>query len=293
MSVRLGALYASCRQHLRSALSNCPHATPDLDARLLIGHALNLPDHTPISDPALSVEQEDLESIEALIDRRAMGEPVARLVGYRDFWGRQFTLNAETLIPRPETEGIVETVLNWANQEGLGNKSLQIADIGTGSGAIIVSLLADLPYAIGTGTDISELALEAATKNATHHEVMDQFTPVRCNYGEALAGNFDVITSNPPYIRDNDRKNTSEDVLRHEPARALFGGPDGLEAYRTLLPWCHQVLRDGGICVLEHGFDQQEQVISLAKQAGFGRVEAIKDLNDLPRLVKMVKKSDE
>lgn len=291
MSVPLGALYASCRQRLRTALSGDPYATPDLDTRLLMGHALDLADHTPISDPARPIADSEAELTNSLIERRACGEPVARILGYRDFWGKRFNLNADTLIPRPETEGIVDVVLAWARHTERTDQPLRIVDVGTGSGAIIVSLLTELPNATGIGSDISKPALEAATQNAQLHGVLDRFKAIHSNYGDALNDQYDVIVSNPPYIRNNDQKNTSRDVLRHDPPRALFGGGDGLDAYRTLLPWCHKMLSEDGTCVFEHGFDQQEQVVTLAKQAGFTALEPILDLNNLPRLVKMVKKA--
>lgn len=273
------------------ALLSHSFATPDLDARLLLCHALDLPSHAPMTSPDQIIDDQGCGLVNRLIERRASGEPVARILGFREFWGLHFDLNADTLIPRPETEGVVEAVLEWARNQGCENEPLTVVDVGTGSGAILISLLTELPNASGTGSDISQEALNMAIQNAAKHSVEDRFDAVISNYGASLQNNYNVIVSNPPYIRDDDFQNLGEGVKEHDPARALFGGPDGLDAYRALLPWCYQAVQDDGICVLEHGFDQQEQVMALATEVGFEQVEAVFDLSNVPRIVKMSKKS--
>ena len=287
MSTKLGTLYAECRQTLRSALSSQSLATPDLDARLLLCHALDLSSYAPVTNPDQMIDDQGCALVHDLIKRRAFGVPVARILGYREFWGLRFDLNDDTLIPRPETEGVVETVLEWARGQGLVDEPLNIVDVGTGSGAILTSLLTELPNAIGIASDISQGALNMAMQNAERHGVQGRFNCVISNYGSALDGTYDVIVSNPPYVRDNDLKNLGDGVKEHDPALALFGGEDGLDAYRVLLPWCCQSLREGGICVFEHGFDQQDEVMALAKETGFEDVQPIFDLSDAPRIVKM------
>ena len=285
----LGALYAECRQRLRSALSPQSLATPDLDARLLLCHALDLSSHAPVTNPDQMIDDQGCALVRDLIKRRVCGEPVARILGYREFWGLRFDLNDDTLIPRPETEGVVETVLEWVRGQGRVDQPFNIVDIGTGSGAILTSLLTELPNAIGIGSDISQDALNMAMQNAERHGVQGRFKCVISNYGSILDGTYDVIVSNPPYVRDNDLKNLGDGVREHDPALALFGGEDGLDAYRALLPWCYQSLREDGICVFEHGFDQQDEVMALAKETGFEDVQPIFDLSDVPRIVKMRK----
>lgn len=287
--MKLGTLYAECRQTLRNALSSHSFATPDLDARLLLCHALDLSSHAPVTNPDLIIDDQGSALVHDVIERRALGEPVARIQGYREFWGLRFDLNEDTLIPRPETEGIVEIVIRWAREQGRDNEPLTIVDIGTGSGAILTSLLTELSNAIGVASDISQGALNMAMQNAERHGVQGRFNPVISNYGSALDGTYDVIVSNPPYVRDNDLQNLGDGVKEHDPALALFGGEDGLDAYRSLLPWCYQSLREDGICVFEHGFDQQDEVMALAKEAGFEDVQPIFDLSDVPRIVKMIK----
>lgn len=291
MSIKLGALYAECRRTLQTALLSQPLATPDLDARLLLCHALDLSSHAPVTNPDQVIDDQDCALVHDVIKRRALGEPVARIQGFREFWGLNFDLNDDTLIPRPETEGVVEIVLEWARGQGREAKPLNIVDIGTGSGAILTSLLTELPNATGTGSDISQGALSMAVQNAERHGVKGRFKPVISNYGSALDGTYDVIVSNPPYVRDDDLENLGDGVKEHDPALALFGGFDGLDAYRALMPWCYQSLNDNGICVFEHGFDQQEQVMALARETGFEQVQAVFDLSDVPRIVKMAKKS--
>ena len=287
----LGTLYAECRQRLRSALSSQSLATPDLDARLLLCHALGLQSHAPVTYPDEIVDDQGCALVLDLIKRRARGEPVARIVGYREFWGLHFDLNDDTLIPRPETEGVVETVLEWARGQGRENEAFNIVDIGTGSGAILTSLLTELPNATGVASDISQGALNMAMQNAERHGVQERFNCVISNYGSALDGPYDVIVSNPPYVRDHDLQNLDDGVRKHDPALALFGGEDGLDAYRALLPWCYQSLREDGVCVFEHGFDQQDEAMALAKESGFADVQPILDLSDVPRIVKMTKNS--
>ncbi|MEP3629459.1 MAG: peptide chain release factor N(5)-glutamine methyltransferase [Hyphomicrobiales bacterium] len=289
--MKLGTLYAECRQTLRNALSSHSFATPDLDARLLLCHALDLSSHAPVTNPDLIIDDQGCALVHDVIERRALGEPVARIQGYREFWGLRFDLNDDTLIPRPETEGIVEVVLEWARGQGREGEALTIVDIGTGSGAILTSLLTELPNAIGIGSDISQEALNMAVQNAERQGVQKRFKPMISNYGSALEGTYDVIVSNPPYIRDDDLQNLGDGVKEHDPARALFGGEDGLDAYRALTPWCYQSIREDGICLFEHGFAQQAQVMALAKEIGFEDVQPIFDLSDVPRIVKMVKKS--
>ena len=289
MSTKLGALYAECRQSLRSALLSHSFATPDLDARLLLCHALDLSSHAPVTNPDLMIDDQDCALVRELIARRALGEPVARILGFREFWGLRFDLNEDTLIPRPETEGIVEIILEWARDQGREGDAVNIVDIGTGSGAILTSLLIELPNATGIASDISQGALNMAMQNAERHGVQGRFNPVISNYGSALDGTYDVIVSNPPYVRDDDLQNLGDGVKEHDPALALFGGEDGLDAYRSLLPWCYRSLAEDGICVFEHGFDQQDEVMALAKQTGFEDVQPIFDLSDVPRIVKMSK----
>ena len=291
MSTKLGTLYAECRQTLRNALSSHSFATPDLDARLLLCHALDLPSHAPVTHADQMIDDQGCALVRELIGRRALGEPVARILEYREFWGLRFDLNEDTLIPRPETESVVEIVLEWARGQGREGEALTIVDIGTGSGAILTSVLTELPNASGIGSDISQGALSMAIQNAERHGVQARFKAVISNYGSALDGTYDVIVSNPPYIRDDDLQNLGDGVKEHDPALALFGGEDGLDAYRSLLPWCYQALDEDGICVFEHGFDQQDEVMALAREAGFGGVEPIFDLSDVPRIVKMSKKS--
>ena len=291
MSIKLGTLYLECRERLRAALLSQSNVTPDLDARLLLCHALELPSHAPITYPNKTIDDQGRSAVKALIERRASGEPVARIQGFREFWGLRFDLNDETLIPRPETEGVVEIVLEWARSQGWENEPLSIVDIGTGSGAILTSILTELPNAIGLGSDISQEALNMAMQNAVRHGVEDRFAPLISDYGSSLHGTYDVIVSNPPYVRDDDLQNLGEGVKEHDPARALFGGIDGLDAYRALLPWCFQSVREDGICVFEHGFDQQDEIMALAKDTGFMDIQPIFDLSNVPRIVKIGKKS--
>lgn len=285
----LASAYQSAKQTLREAHLDSPHATPDLDARLLIAAACGLDDHAPLLHGEMKLSQIQCETIESAISRRAAGEPVARIVGQKGFWGLDFIINEHTLIPRPETEGIVEGVVEWARGKGRQNDALRIVDIGTGSGAILVSLLHELPQAIGVGVDISKAALDVALENAERHEVSERFSPVISNYGDALSGPFDVIVSNPPYIGDHERDDLPQDVRDYDPALALFADNHGLQAYEHLLPWCSQNLAMSGFCMIEHGSTQAQDLKKLASKYGLRRSECVFDMANLPRFLKILR----
>jgi release factor glutamine methyltransferase len=241
--------------------------TPELDARLLIGAALKL-DHTALAvQSARLITENEANVIGSFAQRRLSHEPVARILGHKEFWGLDLRLSDATLVPRPDTETIVAAALEIVRKDLGAEKPLRIADIGTGSGAILLALLSELPAATGIGTDISTDALETAGINARQLGLSDRASFVQCDYASALSGPFDLIVSNPPYIRSADIAALDRDVRNHDPHLALDGGTDGLDAYRTITPQAAALLASGGALIFEVGHDQSAQVSALMRLA--------------------------
>jgi release factor glutamine methyltransferase len=206
--------------------------------------------------------------LEEAARRRVAGEPVARIVGNREFWGLPLQLSAATLVPRPDTETVVELALEMLQPPADPDRQWRIADIGTGSGAILLALLSELPDAFGVGTDISVAALRTASSNALHLGLTARAAFVACDYAAALSGALDLIVSNPPYIRSADIAGLSIEVRDHDPLLALDGGTDGLDAYRALIPQAARLLAPGGALVVEAGHGQSGEIQGLIDAAG-------------------------
>jgi len=224
--------------------------------------------------------------------RRLAGEPVARIIGEKEFWGLPLQLSSATLVPRPDTETVVELALDLLRAGGELDRPLRIADLGTGSGAILLALLSELPAATGFGTDISELALQTATANTARAGLLERATFIACDYASGLSGLFDLIVSNPPYIRSADIGGLAAEVRNHDPLAALDGGADGLDAYRALIPQAARRLASGAALVVEAGEGQSAQIQALMTAAGLMPVIAPKaDLAGIPRAVAGHKKA--
>ena len=255
--------------------------TPDLDARLLVGHALELDHAALIMAAAHELTATQTEVIATLASRRLAAEPVARIIGRREFWGLDLRLDPETLVPRPESEIVVEAAL-----AALGTHrehALRMADLGTGSGALLLALLSEFPRAYGVGTDTSLAALECARRNAATLKMANRASFVACDYGAALAEGLDLIVSNPPYILRGDIPSLAPEVRLYDPLRALDGGADGLGGYRAIAADARRLLSPGGILVVELGSGQSTAVQSLFTAAGFTSLVSRNDLLGIPR----------
>lgn len=263
-----GQTIETARRNLAAHLQSAAIETPELDARLMIGAVTRLDLTGLITKAEQRLTAFEGARLKDLARRRIGGEPVARLLGHKEFWGLDFALSPATLVPRPDTETIVETALDILRTDGNITRALHIADLGTGSGAILLALLHELPNAIGIGTDISLAALQAARTNATRLDLADRATFAVSNFAAALAVPCDLIVSNPPYIRTGDIQTLSTEVRDHDPHRALDGGDDGLDAYRVILGQAANVLAPGGTLVLEIGQHQSNDVIRLAHATG-------------------------
>jgi len=243
----------------------------ELDARILAGAAVGLNLTGLIAAAGRRVTAAEAIHLEELARRRLAGEPVARILGTKEFWGLPLQLSAATLVPRPDTETVVEFALEMLPPAPDPDRRLRVADIGTGSGAILLALLHELPDAYGVGTDISVAALRIASHNAADLGLGRRAAFVACDYASALSGTFDLIVSNPPYIRSAEIADLSIEVRDYDPLRALDGGTDGFDAYRTLIPQAAQLLTQGGVLVVEAGHGQSGDIQGLMVTAGLVR----------------------
>lgn len=264
--------------------------TASLDVRVLLCHACDLDDAKLIAYPERRIEPDLAERFLDLISRRCRHVPVAHLVGSREFWGLEFFVNGETLIPRPETEFAVEQALRQIEKIG---KNLHLLDLGCGTGCLLISLLNEVPHATGLGVDINPGAVELAQRNAVANGVDARAQFLCANWAEGLSGPFDLIVSNPPYVTSGDLLGLMPDVAVHEPARALDGGADGLDEYRKIIPQAAGLLVSKGGLVLEIGDGQAADVLALLDENGFVAVDVeapvIFDLAGRERVLSMVR----
>jgi release factor glutamine methyltransferase len=257
---------------------------PELDARILVGHALSF-DHAALAAAgARTLAAEEESAIAALAQRRLAHEPVARIIGNKEFWSLKLRVDSTTLVPRPETETVVEAALAAIDVDGSRARAMRIADLGTGSGALLLALLAELPNSFGVGTDTSFGALSVARDNA-HRLNLDRATFIACDMGAALSGPFDLIVSNPPYIASDDIAAHAPEVRDIDPRPALDGGPDGLDCYRAIAATVSALLKPGSALVVELGAGQAQAVAALLLAAGLAPSPPRADLHGVPRAV--------
>jgi release factor glutamine methyltransferase len=256
--------------------------SPELDARILVGHALAL-DHGGLAAAGGRVlDARERATIAAFADRRLAREPVARIVGTKEFWSLKLRVDPTTLVPRPETETIVETALAAIDAGGSRSRPLQIADLGTGSGALLLALLCELPNAFGIGTDTSIGALRTARENARCLQ-FPWAAFVACDMSAALGGPFDLIVANPPYIASGNIAVLAPEVRDYDPRAALDGGADGLDYYRAIAAAVPAVLKPAGSLIVELGEGQAQAVVALFAAAGLKTRPPRADLGGVPR----------
>jgi len=273
------------RRALTDAFRQAELDSPELDARLLVGHALGL-DHTALTiDSGRSLGGDAVHVLVALAARRLEREPVARILGVKEFWGLPLRINEATLVPRPETETVVEAALAAIDSAGPRTRALRIADLGTGSGALLIALLTELPNATGIGTDVSRGALAVAGDNASRLGIAARTEFTICDFGAELPGRFDLVVSNPPYIASADIDTLSPEV-RHDPRSALDGGADGLNCYRAIAGQAQGLLKPDGDLVVELGIGQEPAVAKLFRGVGLIPSPARPDLLGIPRALR-------
>jgi release factor glutamine methyltransferase len=284
------------RQALTQA-SNQISANPDLranaqrDAELLLLHVLHIDRATLLAHPDRMLKAEQLAAYQAAIKRRLGNEPIQYITGQQEFFGLLLKVTPATLIPRPETEHLVEAVLERVPHD----RQIDILDVGTGTGAIALALAANLPQARLTAVDLSAAALAVARENASTHHLDRR---IRFFWSDLLAtlpadkqdAAFDAIVSNPPYIPETDRAELHPQVRDHEPAEALFAGTTGLDIYRRLIPQAHLALKPRGLLALEIGHGQSEALSGLLQ--GWQNVTLMADLQQIPRVI-LAQKRDE
>lgn len=263
-----GQTIEAARRALAARFNAAAIDSAALDARMLVGAVLNLDLTGLIAAAARRITATEAAQIADFARRRIDGEPVARILGHKEFWGLKLRLSPETLVPRPDTETMVELALAVLRAAPVSATRLRIADIGTGSGAILLALLHELPEAFGIGTDVSIAALRTARRNAADLQLAERAAFVACDYAAALSGPFDLIASNPPYVRSRDIAYLADEVRDHDPHRALDGGADGLDAYRALIPQGARLLGPGGALVVEAGRGQSSDIEGLMTAAG-------------------------
>ena len=273
---------------LTAAFRQSGSDTAALDARILVSAATSYAREYLIAEPDQRLTTEQISVLQGFMERRQNHEPVSRIIGTREFYGRLFEISPATLDPRPETETIVECVLEFTARNGLTDTPLRILDVGTGSGILVLTLLAELPRATGVGTDISAPALRIAARNARNLALEARAT-FTCQRGlDEVTGPFDILVSNPPYIASEDIAGLVRDVRDYDPHSALDGGPDGLDVYRSLAPHLSRVVPTG-IAAFEVGANQADDVIELLTQAypdhSAARIKVKKDLAGHTRCV--------
>jgi release factor glutamine methyltransferase len=256
-------------RNARQRLANADLPTPDLDTSLLLEFATGLTVLERMTDPGRVVPADKAELFREVVARRLAREPVHRILGEREFYGLPLKLNSSTLVPRPDTETLVDLIVPFARDIAARNGRCRILDLGTGSGAIALALISVIPGAIATGADISGEALAAANANAVALGLADRFGTEQSDWFESVSGQYDVIVSNPPYIRSADIDHLDADVRDHDPVLALDGGSDGLDAYRILAEQAHSHLGPGGAVAVEIGYDQRQDVMHLFESSGY------------------------
>jgi len=254
--------------------------TPVLDARLIVQHALGISWDTLYLKDDQPLAADEKARLESQLARRAAHEPVSRIVGRRHFWTLDLAVSPDTLDPRPDTESLIETVVQAIPDR---SRPLRVLDLGTGSGAILLALLAEYPNATGLGIDRSEGALAVARGNADSHGLSPRVVFSSGNWADGVPGPFDVIVSNPPYIESGHLPGLPPEVREHDPLLALDGGADGLDAYRAIIPAISGLLHPEGLAVFEVGEGQGEAVTRIALENGLEAAGTRKDLGGIER----------
>ncbi|HXA76038.1 MAG TPA: peptide chain release factor N(5)-glutamine methyltransferase [Candidatus Acidoferrales bacterium] len=277
-----------------------------LAAELLLMHTLGRDRTWLYTNPESQLDPSAVETYFALIARRAAGEPTQYLTGKQEFWGLEFEVTPEVLIPRPETEHVVEVALEVLGVRGVEidritgapSPPLRVVDVGTGSGCLAVALAHELPHAEIIATDISAVALVVARRNAARHSVADRIQFLETDLLEALLVSglgphpspFDIVVSNPPYVGRHEAEALAREVRDHEPHAALFGGPTGVEIYSRLIKQAGGLLRTGGILVLELGYHSADEVRKMFHvQRHWANLSITHDLAGIPRVLSAIR----
>ena len=275
-SATVAAALGSTAAALRAAGIGAPRR----EARLLMQHALGLQPEALLASDDRPLDAAECERLSALVRRRAAREPLAYLTGAREFWSLEFAVDRSALVPRPETETVVEAVL--ARAAHLPPRP-RLLDLGTGSGCLVVSLLSELRGATGVGIDISADAVSLARANAARHGLGGRAAFIVADWGAPLAARFDIVVSNPPYVAAPALASLAPEIVGHEPQTALAGGPDGYACYRRLAPQVVRLLAPAGLAAIELGAGMADEVASLFAAEGLTEIDRRRDLAGIDR----------
>lgn len=273
----LVALWTEVRKRLEAAGVD----SPVVDARLLIEAGAGVDRIEIIADPRRELTEAQVAAVDALTRRREAREPISHILGKKAFWTFEVAVTRDVLTPRPETELLVEAAVRLLPKDS----PARVLDLGVGSGAIILAVLAERPFTTGLGVDVSEAALAVARANAERLGLSDRLELRQGDWTEGLEGQFHLVLSNPPYIPADEIAGLQPEVARHEPRLALDGGADGLAAYRRILSQLDRVLAPGGTFAFEVGRGQAENVRALAEAAGYATDAPLSDIAGVARVV--------
>ena len=272
----VGAFLCQAGQVLRAAAIESPR----LEARLLLAHALGTTQEALLREPGAAVPEAAAARFHAALAARLEATPVAHILGQQGFWTLDLAVSPATLIPRADSEALVDAALEAFPDPGA---PLRVLDLGTGTGCLLLAVLAERPRAFGVGVDLVPAAAALAAANAVRNGLADRAAFLAGDWANALSGRFDLVLSNPPYIESEAIPGLMPEVSRHEPASALDGGPDGLDAYRRLVDLLPGLLNPGGAAVLELGIGQLPAVETLARAAGLAPGGCRRDLGGIER----------
>lgn len=277
MTNTLVSLWTDVRKRLEAAGVD----TPVLDARLLLEAGAGVVRLDIVTDPHRELSAQQIAAVDALARRRESREPVSHILGKKAFWSFDLAVTPEVLTPRPETELLVEIALRSLPVD----RPARLLDLGVGSGAILLAALSERPLAVGVGVDLSPAAVAVAQANAAAIGLGDRADPRVGDWGEGLNEAFDLIVSNPPYIPSAEIDGLAPEVAKYEPRLALDGGPDGLAAYRAIIPYLPELLTPSGTFAFEIGPAQGEGVLALLAGAGLAADAALPDMDGRPRVI--------
>jgi release factor glutamine methyltransferase len=281
--LKAGACVSEAVRLIAQSLRVAGVDSPEVDARALLGHSLRLGRAQLIAQDDRILEPREIDAVSALAARRLRREPVSRIFGLKEFWSLPLAVTPDVLVPRPETETVVEAALDFIVRGGLRMEKLRLLDIATGSGALLLALISELPNATGLGTDISAAALNVARANAERLGFDGRCNFVACNIAAGVSGPFDLVVSNPPYVARGDIAGLPPEVRDYDPALALDGGTDGLDVYRAIAGEARRLLAPGGRLIVELGAGQEPPVRALFTKAGLAVGAARNDLAGIAR----------
>ncbi len=261
-------------------LKNYNIVSHELDSEIILSNIMEVSREFLIINNKMNISQNVLKKYLLAIKRRVNNEPVAYITGKKEFWSEEFLVNKSTLVPRPETELIIYKIINFFR-----NKSINILDIGTGSGCILLSILKELKYSRGIGIDISAEAIKIAKQNSERLNLNYKSKFLKFDLNKYNIGKYDLIVSNPPYIPSKDMKNLSKDIINHEPKSALDGGVDGLDLIKKIIYKSNYLLKRKGLLGIEIGNGQYEQTAFILKKNGFREIGKEHDYNGNVRCI--------